>query len=68
MATIGRAKTYTSKEFIQILLNNNFEYISCKGSHKKFKRNKDTIIINKDLNKMVAHRLIKTYNLNDKYW
>lgn len=63
---IGKTKEFSSQEFIRILLDNEFEYVSCKGDHKKFRRRNETVVVNKKLNKMVARRLLKEYNLNFK--
>ena len=63
MAAIGKTKEFSSQEFIRILLDNGFEYSSCKGDHKKFRRGKETVVVNKKLNKMVARRLLKEHNL-----
>lgn len=60
---IGQTKEFSSQEFIRILLDNDFEYVSCKGDHKKFRRGRETVVINKKLNKMVARRLLKEHNL-----
>ena len=61
--TIGKTKEFSKYEFARILLDNGFTFNRQKGSHYIYKRNNETIMINKDLNKMVARRLIKTYNL-----
>lgn len=61
---IGKTKEFSSQEFIRILLDNGFEYKSCKGDHKKFRRGNETVVVNKNLNKMVARRLIKEHMLN----
>ena len=63
MAAIGKTKEFSSQEFIRILLDNGFEYASCKGDHKKFRRGKEMVVVNKKLNKMVARRLLKEHNL-----
>ena len=63
MAALGRTKEYSTREIIRILLDNGFEYVSCKGDHKKFRRGTETVVVNKDLNKMIARRILKTYNL-----
>lgn len=60
---LGRTKEYSTQEFVRILLDNGFEYVSCKGDHKKFRRGNETVVVNKKLNRMVARRLLKTYNL-----
>jgi predicted RNA binding protein YcfA (HicA-like mRNA interferase family) len=38
-------KLYSSKEIIQALLKNGFKFISQKGSHKKFKKGSQTVIV-----------------------
>lgn len=63
---IGKTKEFSSQEFIRILLDNGFEYASCKGDHKKFRRGRESVVINKKLNKMVARRLIKEHRLDFK--
>ena len=63
MAAIGKTKEFSSQEFIRILLDNGFEYASCKGDHKKFRRGRESVVVNKKLNKMVARRIIKEYDL-----
>lgn len=63
---IGKTKAYSTNEMARILLDNGFEYVSCKGDHKKFKRNNETVVINRNINKMVCRRLIKTHNLKFK--
>lgn len=60
---IGRTKEFSSREMIRILLDNGFEYVSCNGDHKKFRKGKVTVVVNKKLNRMVARRILKTYNL-----
>lgn len=60
---IGKTKAYSSNEFKKILSKNGFEFVRQKGDHRIYKRGDDIIMINKDLNKMVARRLLKTYNL-----
>lgn len=63
MATIGKTKAFSTQEMVRILLDNGFEYVSCKGDHKKFRRGRETVVVNKDVNKMVCRRILKTYNL-----
>ena len=60
---IGKTKAYSTQEMVRILLDNGFEYVSCKGDHKKFRRGRETVVVNKDVNKMVCRRILKTYNL-----
>lgn len=52
-----------AKEMKKILRANGYEYIRCKGSHFMYSNGTNTIAVNKDLNCMVARRLIKQYNL-----
>lgn len=52
-----------AKEMKKILRANGYDYIRCKSSHFIYSNGKNTIAVNKDLNCMVARRLIKQYNL-----
>lgn len=52
-----------AKEMKKILLNNGFKFVRSKGSHFIYSDGRNTISINKDLNCMVARRLLKQYNL-----
>ena len=52
-----------AKEMKKILRANGYDYIRCKGSHFIYSNGKNTIAVNKDLNCMVARRLIKQSNL-----
>lgn len=63
---IGKTKSYNKREFHRILLDNGFELVRTRGSHYVFKRGDEEIVTNKDINKMVIRRLIKTHNLNFK--
>ena len=56
-------KAYSTREFAKILNKNGYEMISCRGDHFKFQKGNDKIVINKDINKMVCRRLIKTHKL-----
>ena len=61
---IGRTKAYSTKEFQKILINNGFSFDRCRGDHMIYKRgNGETVTINKNINKMVARRLLKEHNL-----
>ena len=60
---IGRTKAFSTQEMIRILLDNGFEYVSCKGDHKKFRRGREMVVVNKDVNKMVCRRILKEHNL-----
>lgn len=66
MATLGKAKSFSSREFNRILIDNGFELIRKKGDHYIFKRGCDTVATtngSSGMNQMVARRIIKTYNL-----
>ena len=52
-----------AKKMKKILRSNGYEHIRCKGSHFIYSDGTNTIAVNKDLNCMVARRLIKQYNL-----
>lgn len=52
-----------AKTMKKILLNNGYKFIRSKGSHFIYSDGMNTISVNKDLNCMVARRLIKQYNL-----
>lgn len=56
-------KAYNVREFKRILKLNGFLYIRSKGSHFVYKKDGKEIVVNKDLNKMVAQRLIKQFAL-----
>ena len=60
---IGKTKEFSTQEFKRILMDNGFDLIRCKGDHYIYKRGGETAVVNKNLNKMVARRLIKTHNL-----
>ena len=64
---IGRTKQYNSKEFARILLDNGFEYVGCKGSHKHYRRDNELVILPvNNCNKMLSRRLLKEHNLKFK--
>lgn len=58
-----KMKVYNGNEFTKILLKNGFKFVSSKGSHKKYKRGNQTVVINQKINRMIAQRLIKENNL-----
>ena len=60
---LGRTKEFSTREFEQILTRNGFKYHHQKGDHRIWKRNSEIIVITKKLNKMIARRLLKEYNL-----
>lgn len=51
------------RNFQKLLKRNGFELIRIRGSHYIYKKAGDELTINLKLNKMVAQRLVKTYNL-----
>lgn len=66
MATLGKARNFSSREFNRILMQNGFHLVRKKGDHYIFKRGRDTVTTTNGsagINMMVARRLIKTYNL-----
>lgn len=63
---IGKTKSYNKREFHRILLDNGFELVRTRGSHYVFKRGEEELVTNKDINKMIIRRLIKTHNLQFK--
>lgn len=58
-----RAKTYSRREFEQLLNENGYELARSRGSHFVYKKESITISVPKNLNKMIGRRLIKEYNL-----
>lgn len=66
MAALGKTKSFSSREFNRILINNGFELVRKKGDHYIFKRGQDTVSTtngSSGINMMVARRIVKTYNL-----
>lgn len=53
-----------AREMKRILRANGYEYIRAKGSHFMYSNGIYTVAVNKDLNYMVARRLIKQYGLH----
>lgn len=47
----------------KVLYANEYMYMRCRGSHFIYSNGVNTIVVNKDLNAMIAKRLIKTYHL-----
>lgn len=58
-----RAKTYSRREFTQLLNENGYEFARSRGSHFVYKKENVTISVPKNLNKMIGRRLIKEHNL-----
>lgn len=61
--SIGKTKEFSTMEFERIIRNNGFVFDRQRGDHKIYKRKGETVVLNKNLNKMVARRLIKEHNL-----
>lgn len=59
------SKTYSTREFERLLNDNGYKFIRQKGDHIIYRKENNTIVITKDLNKMVAKRLIKENNLKE---
>ena len=59
-------KTWTPREFETLLKKNGYVYSRCNGDHKIYKGKRGTISFNvrgNGLNRMVARRLIKEFEL-----
>ena len=56
-------KVYSTREFIKILKRNGYTHTRNKGDHLIYKNGNRSVTINRDLNRMVAQRLIKENNL-----
>lgn len=57
-------RQYTQREFIRIVEKNGFHYSRNNGSHAIYTKNGRHISIPKDLECVIARRLIKENNLN----
>lgn len=57
-------KQYTHREFVRIVENNGFQYSRNNGSHAIYVKNGRHISIPKNLECVIARRLIKENNLN----
>ena len=58
---MGIARTYTAKDMEKILKRNGYVHLRTKGSHKIYSDGLHTTVISKDLNKMIALKIIKQY-------
>ena len=56
-------KIYTDREFDKLLRNNGYCRDHTTGSHTIYKNGGQTISVNRNLNRMVARRLIKQHRL-----
>lgn len=61
--SVCNAGKYDFKKMQKILKNNEYSLIRIKGSHFVYSNGERTVSINKDLNMMVAKRLIKENEL-----
>lgn len=60
----ARPRTYSTREFIKILVKNGYHFLrNGKGDHFVYTNGKNTIVFNSRINKMVALRLIKENDL-----
>lgn len=60
---IGKTKTYSTQELGRVLMDNGFKLVRHKGDHRIWKRNDEMIVLNRNINKMVARRVIKEHHL-----
>lgn len=58
-----KTKAYTKREFVQLLNDNGYKFVRCKGSHFIYKKDGMTVSVPKKLNSMIGRRLIKECNL-----
>jgi len=56
-------KIYSDREFDKLLKQNGYTRDHITGSHSIYKNGNHTIVVNKNLNRMVAQRLIKQHRL-----
>ena len=54
---------FDARKMKKILRNNGYEYQRCRGSHFMYSNGVYTVAVNKDLNTMVAKRIIRQYHL-----
>ena len=61
-------KVYNYREVEKCLLKNGYEFVSQKGSHRKFKKGSSVIVIKvNSVNRMLWQRLVKEHNLNVEF-
>lgn len=58
-----RVKAYSKREFERLLKDNGYEFARCRGSHFIYKKASKTVAVPKDLNSMIARRLVKEHDL-----
>lgn len=56
-------KQYSARELKKIVTANGFVLVRINGDHFIYKREDETIVINKNINICVANRLIKQHKL-----
>ncbi len=56
-------KQYSARELKKIVTANGFILVRTNGDHFIYKRDDETIVINKNINMCVANRLIKQHKL-----
>lgn len=56
-------KQYSARELKKIVTANGFVLVRINGDHFIYKREDETIVINKNINMCVANRLIKQHKL-----
>lgn len=62
-----RTKSYTQREFERILKKNQYYFLRWgKGDHRIYSNGSSTIVAKFPINKMIALRLIKEYELMNK--
>ncbi len=60
----NRPRAYSNREFVKILVKNGYHFLrNGKGDHLVYTNGKNTIVFNTKINKMIALRLIKEYDL-----
>ena len=59
-------KQYSTRELKKIVTENGFVLVRTNGDHFIYKREDETIVINKNINICVANRLIKQHKLKER--
>ncbi len=62
---MSKPKRYSDREFKRVLKDNGFEPIRQSGDHIIYSNGKRKLTSKKNLNHMIALRLMKEYNLRD---
>lgn len=60
---IGKTKSYNTREFHKILIDNGFELVRQRGSHYIVQRGREHVTMNRDITLLVIRRLVKEHNL-----